>query len=267
MKNIVITGSSRGIGYGLAENFLRMGHQVVINGRNEDILEGARDTLGKSYPEDRIAAYPADMGNHSQAAGLWEFAYQRFGRVDIWINNAGVGQSQTVFWELDPDLIEDLIRTNVLGAMYGALAALAGFQKQGWGALYNMEGLGSDGRQIAGLTLYGTTKRALNYLTDSLAAEVKSTEIIVGGISPGMVMTDLNLVRFRDRPPEEWENTRRIFNILADHVEVVTPYLAERILSNRRNGVRIEWLTRGKVLWRFLTAGLSKRDLFTKYGL
>ena len=267
MKTIVITGSSKGIGFGLAENFLKLGHQVVLNGRGEDSLDRAIMTLADNHPRQRIAGITGDMGIYNQVIDLWDFAVERFKDVDIWINNAGTAQAQAAFWELEPELIEDLVQTNIIGAMYGARVALAGFQNQGWGAFYNMEGLGSDGRRVEGLTLYGTSKRALNYLTNSLAAEVKDTEIIVGAISPGMVLTDLILKRYRGRPWEEWESARRIFNILADHVETVTPYLAERVLKNSKNGARIQWLTPKKVFWRFLTAGFSKRDLFKDLDL
>lgn len=267
MKTIVITGSTRGIGYGLAENFLRLGVQVVINGRVKESVDQAQEKLAKVYPRDRIAGTPCDMGDYNQVVALWDFAATRFGEVDIWINNAGIAQAQSAFWELTPEAIQDLVQTNITGAMYGAKVALAGFQNQGHGALYNMEGLGSDGRRVEGLTLYGTSKRALNYLTDNLAAEVKGTDIIVGALSPGMVLTDLIMERYRDRPQNEWENARRIFNILADRVETVTPFLAERVLQNTKNGARIQWLTSPKVLWRFLTAGISKRDLFEDQDL
>ncbi len=262
LKTIVITGSSRGIGFGLAENFLRLGHQVVLNGRDPESLNKAQAELAGRYSQDRIGAIPGDMADYDQVLKIWEYAVDRFGVVDIWINNAGIASSQSDFWELDPDLIRNLVQINIAGAMYGARVALAGFQEQGRGAFYNMEGLGSDGRRVDGLTLYGTSKRALNYLTDSLAAEVKGTEIIVGALSPGMVLTDLILKRYQGRPTEEWESARRIFNILADHVDTVTPFLTERVLSNQKNGARIQWLTPGKAAWRFMTSGLVKRDLF-----
>jgi hypothetical protein len=84
----------------------------------------------------------------------------------------------------------------------------------------------------------------------------------VGAIRPGMVLTDLILKRYQGKDPSEWESARRIFNILADRVETVTPYLAERVLQNSRNGALISWLTPTKAMWRFLTAGLRKKDLF-----
>ncbi len=67
--------------------------------------------------------------------------------------------------------------------------------------------------------------------------------------------------QYQDRP-EEWDQAKRIFNILADQVETVAPWLAEKILANRKSGTKITWLTRPKIISRFLMAGLRKRDLF-----
>jgi hypothetical protein len=76
-----------------------------------------------------------------------------------------------------------------------------------------------------------------------------------------MVVTDLLTNQYEDRP-QDWEQAKRIFNILADRVETVTPWLAQRLLENNRTGARISWLTRRKIMWRFLTAPFSERDLF-----
>ena len=220
MKTIIITGSTKGIGFGLADNFLRLGHQVIISGRSRERVDQAVEQLAERYSKDRVDGYPCDMRDFQRVESLWEFGTERFGEIDIWINNAGIGQAQTDFWDLDPILIQDLVDTNITGAMFGARVALAGFREQGRGAFYNMEGLGSDGRKVDGLTLYGTSKRALNYLTDNLASEVKGTDVIVGALSPGMVLTDFILSRYQGKDPSEWESARRIFNILADKVEI-----------------------------------------------
>ncbi len=92
------------------------------------------------------------------------------------------------------------------------------------------------------------------------------TDVIVGAISPGMVLTDLILKQYEGKDPAEWESARKIFNILADNVETVTPYLAKKILENQKNGARINWLTGSRVLWRFLTARFNQRNLFTDIG-
>jgi hypothetical protein len=66
--------------------------------------------------------------------------------------------------------------------------------------------------------------------------------------------------------PERWEEAKRIFEILADRVETVAPWIADRVLANKKNGARIQWLSRGKVMVRFLTAPFVRRDVFGEEG-
>jgi hypothetical protein len=76
-----------------------------------------------------------------------------------------------------------------------------------------------------------------------------------------MLVTDMITKQYEHRP-EDWERDKRIFNILADRIETVAPWLAKKILANDQSGVRITWLTRRKLLTRFLTSPFQKRDLF-----
>jgi NAD(P)-dependent dehydrogenase (short-subunit alcohol dehydrogenase family) len=257
----VITGSTRGIGYGLADAFLARGCGVVVSGRTLAAVEHAVTGLSSLHGTDRILGHRCDVTRFEEVRSLWEAAQARFGKVDIWINNAGISHLQANLWAQPPDEIGQVVATNLVGAMYGARVALEGMLAQGSGSLYNMEGLGSNGRQIAGLSLYGTTKYALKYLTDALVRETKGTPVLVGALRPGMVVTDL-LTQQRGGPPEQWDSARRIFNILADRVETVAPRLAEQVLANSKTGVRFQWLTRWKLLGRFLAAPFRKRELF-----
>ncbi len=167
------------------------------------------------------------------------------------------------FWTHTPAATAAVVDTNLVGTMYGSQVALQGMLGQGSGAVYNMEGLGSDGRWVEGLTLYATTKYALRYLDESLAREVEGTGLIVGAIAPGMLITDLITDQYRDRPAD-WEDAKKIFNILADRVETVVPWLVQQVLANEKNGVRIAWLSRSKIMGRFLSARFRQRDLFSE---
>jgi NAD(P)-dependent dehydrogenase (short-subunit alcohol dehydrogenase family) len=261
MKNIVITGSTRGIGYGLAESFLNLGCRVMISGRKEPGVEKALAQLSSVYDTNRVEGYACDVTRFDQVQMLWEKARERFGKVDIWINNAGISHPQRDFWDAPPQELHAVVDTNITGVMYGAKVALRGMLEQGFGSLYNMEGLGSDGRRVTGLTAYGSTKRLVRYLTDGLATEMKGSGVLVGALSPGMVVTEF-LTGWYDKGSAEWERAKRVFNVLADKVETVTPWLAKEVLDNRKNGARIVWLGGGKVLFRFLVAPFRKRDLF-----
>ena len=261
MKVIVITGSTRGIGYGLADAFLNLDCSVTISGRTPAAVDQAVSSLADRHGAERIMGQPCDVTQFEQVQSLWNVAQAHFGQIDIWINNAGISHPQMDFWTQPPELLRSVVETNVLGAMHGAVVSLAGMTAQGFGSLYNMEGLGSDGRMVDGLTLYGTTKHGLKYLTDALAREVKDTPVIVGAIRPGMVLTNLLTDQYVDRP-EEWEKAKPIFNILVDRVETVAPWMAKRVLENTRNGRRISWFNRWKMMGRFLMAPFRKRDLF-----
>lgn len=262
MKSVVITGSTRGIGYGLADALLSLGCAVTINGRTQAGVERARRELSEKHRSENVLGVAGNVIRFEEVEGLWNAARSRFGKVDIWINNAGIAHPQLSFWKHPPERIKAVVETNVLGAMNGAAVALRGMIEQGFGALYNVEGLGSSGRRVEGLTLYGTTKYGLRYLTDALVEETKGTPVLVGALRPGMIITDLITQQFEGRP-DDWERAKRIFNILADRVETVTPWLARKILANDRSGVRIFWLTPAKMVGRFLLSPFHKRDLFS----
>ncbi len=263
MKTIVITGSTRGIGYGLSDALLERGCSVAISGRSREAVDRVLAELGAKHGEERLFGHPCDVTDFDQVQALWDASREHWGRIDIWINNAGIAHAQMPLWKQDHAEVAAIIETNILGSMYGAQVAMQGMLEQGSGSIYNMEGLGSGGRRVEGLTAYGTTKAALTYLTDAMVDEAQGTPVLVGAIQPGMVTTDMLTQQYEDHP-EQWEAAKRIFNILADRPDTVTPWIADRVLANTENGARIKWLTRGKILGRFLTARFSNRDLFTE---
>jgi NAD(P)-dependent dehydrogenase (short-subunit alcohol dehydrogenase family) len=260
MKSIVITGSTQGIGYGLAKQFLEQGCSVVISGRTEEKVQLAVEKLSKQYGRDRVYGYACDVREYEQVLALWESSRQVYSKIDIWINNAGISNSLGKFWDQPEERIAAVIETNVIGTMYGAKVALRGMQAQGFGALYNMMGFGSDGRKQAGMMLYGSSKAGLRYFTDALMEEVKDSNVIVGAISPGMVVTEL-VTASRETSPKTWENVKRAVNLIGDRVETITPWITKRILENKKNGAEIKWLTMGKLLWRVLSAPVIKRKV------
>ncbi len=261
MTIVVITGSTRGIGYALADAFLARGCSVVISGRYEETVQKAVEALGQKYNPEQVAGTACDVSDYVQVEALWNFSAARFGKIDIWINNAGQANIQAPFWELAPAKMRSVVEANLLGCMYGSKVALQGMLAQGTGALYNMEGFGSRGKRVQpGLTLYGTTKAALGFLDRSLAAEIEGTPVIAGSILPGMVLTDI-LLDQRSGDPADWERSKRIFNILADRAEDVAPWIVERVLANKKNGARISWLNGAKVMGRFMAAPFRKRNL------
>jgi NAD(P)-dependent dehydrogenase (short-subunit alcohol dehydrogenase family) len=261
MKHVVITGSTRGIGFGLAQAFLEHGCTVSVSGRDKESVERTITRLISRFEADRVFGLACDVTMPAQVQTLWDRSVAKFGKVDIWINNAGSSGERGLVWELPVREVQQPVTTNILGTVYGAQTAVRGMLAQGVGAVYNMEGMGSDGRKHAGLTLYGTSKYAIHYFTQSLALEVRETPVIVGALRPGMVITDLIVDRYKSRP-EDWDRAKRIFNIIADRVENVTPWLAARILANQKNGAILAYSSSWKLFWRFLSQPFYKRDLF-----
>ena len=261
MKNVVITGGTRGIGRGLAEEFLKRACNVAITGRNRDAVDAAATILEQTPGRARVLGFAAELSDFNSLQAVWDGAKQEFGSVDVWINNAGMSLPNKPLHEQAAGDLKSIADTNLTGMLYANKIAIAGMRKQGAGQVWNMEGFGSDGRTQIGIASYGATKRAVNYLNKALKKEVEGSGVQVCALSPGIVVTDL-LTGDYDRESAEWEKAKKIFNILGDKVETVTPFLVDGILNSDRNGAKVAWLTTGKALKRFMTAGFNKRDLF-----
>jgi short-subunit dehydrogenase len=238
---IVITGSTRGIGHGLALEFLKRGHQLVINGRNEQTVEQCvKELLDLGYS---VLGVPGDVTKEHTFHTIVDRAMDRYGKIDIWINNAGIPQSHKLFYELESQEIERLISVNVSGLMVGTQVAIKFFKKQGHGLVLNMEGFGSDGRIMKKLSLYGTSKRAVQYFSKSVSRELGEENIRVGIISPGMVKTDFLKESMSKGDTAEQQRTRKVLDILAEDLDVVTAFLVKKILLSKKQYDRIEYLT------------------------
>jgi NAD(P)-dependent dehydrogenase (short-subunit alcohol dehydrogenase family) len=265
MKTIVITGSSRGIGYGLAKAFVEQGCQVVISGRSQPALDAALASLTALIGTGggKVAAQRCDVGKTADVEALWNAAIATFGRVDIWINNAGMVTPRVRLDETTEADIDAIVETNLMGVIKSTRVVATRMLVQRGGYIYNFEGFGSDGMSASGLTLYGTTKRAVTYFTKSAAKEFADTPVKIGLISPGIVATDLLQAEMKDAAPAERERSMKLYNILGDRVSVVAPYIAKHALRDNPNGASIRWLTMPKAMGRFMTAGFVKRDIFS----
>lgn len=263
MKTVVITGSTRGIGRGLAENFLARGCKVMISGRQQAAVDVVVAELAASHSAERVGGKACEVTSVEQLQALWDEAVNCFGRVDVWINNAGISVPRKPLAQTEPAALSQIVEVNLGGVLLANRVALAGMHAQGSGQIWNMEGFGSGGQMQPGMCAYGATKRAVNYINNALQKEVKGTGVQVCTLSPGIVVTDL-LIGDYDTTSAEWEKSKKIFNILGDKVETVTPFLVEGILKTQKSGAKVAWLTTGKAMLRFMGAGFNKRDLFSE---
>lgn len=263
--NIVITGSTKGIGLGMAREFLKRGHDVAVSSRSADGVNEVVAALRTEFPDRKVAGQSCDVGEYEQVQALWDCAARELGKVDIWVNNAGRDGVKAPFFAVPPEDYALTVRTNLLGVMNGCRVAIPGMYAQGGGRIFNMEGFGSNGMVRPAVAPYGTTKYGLVYFTKALALELKNTPVKMCYLSPGIVVTDL-LVPPPEQRNERWEKSKKILNILADTVETVTPFLVEGMLKTDKNGAAVRWLTRGKVRKRFLMSLFRKRDVFGPLG-
>jgi NAD(P)-dependent dehydrogenase (short-subunit alcohol dehydrogenase family) len=259
MKIIVITGSTRGIGFGLAREFLRRDCSVALSSRSPQNVGLAAAGLAAEFGSEFVFSQPCDVTRFDSVQALWDASVKHFGSVDIWINNAGISHRQADVTAISPEDLQAVVDTNLLGALYGSRVAMRGMRERGSGAIYNLEGLGSDGRRMQGLHLYGLTKYAVAYLTDSLADEAKGSGVIVGAIRPGMVLTELITSQYTGRE-EDWRRLRGMFRIIASEVDEVAPWVAKRVLANRRNGTRIKYGGMWKMMGRLVHMYLSPKQ-------
>jgi NAD(P)-dependent dehydrogenase (short-subunit alcohol dehydrogenase family) len=130
-KNVVITGSSRGIGFALANEFLKAGCRVMLSGKSGEHLTRALDGF-KAY-KDFVFAQRCDVTRTADLEGLWRAAKERLATIDIWINNAGIGQGWLPIWDVDAEKARAIVETNVIGLIHGSQIAFKGLRAQGQG--------------------------------------------------------------------------------------------------------------------------------------
>lgn len=264
--NIVITGGTRGIGLGLAREFLRRGHGVAISGRHPESVRDAVAGLERGSPGARVAGLAGDAADLAATRALWAHARAALGGVDMWINNAGMTHLRARFDRVPEEQIPAVVDANLTGLANGCRVAIEGMLAQGGGRIFNMEGFGSDGLKQPGMALYGATKCAVRYFTRALVAEYRDTPLVIGTMSPGIVVTELLTRDLYEPGSAEFAKRRRFLNVLADTVDTVAPFLAEGALAATRSGADVRWMGPAQAAGRVIRCLFVKRDPFAAAG-
>ncbi|MFX0043613.1 MAG: SDR family oxidoreductase [Candidatus Hodarchaeota archaeon] len=258
--NIVITGSTKGIGYALAKEFLKHGDNVIISSRDEEKVINIIQKLKEHFPNNRIDGITCDVRIYHDVEKLAERSQELFKSIDIWINNAGTNAYINAnLVDFDPEALKEIVNTNLLGTIYGCKAALKLMIPQNHGRIFNIEGYGSNGRVTPMASAYGATKAAIPQLTKTLSKEAEGTRIGIHTINPGMVITDLLA---KDVPPE----AVKIFNILAELPDNIAKFLVPRMKEIKGTNKHISFLKFNKTMYKFMTAGKRKYKFFDKEG-
>jgi len=181
----VVTGASRGIGLAIAERIVAEGGSVVITARNADGLAEAVAGLG-GEPHATYVAGKADDPDHQ--AEVFRTVTERFGRLDVLVNNTGINPAYGPLTELDPVAASKIMDVNVLGALQWTKLALdAGLGRDRMGAIVNIASVAGLA-PAPGIGYYGVSKSALIGLTVQLASEL-SPRVRVNAIAPAVVKT------------------------------------------------------------------------------
>ncbi|MFD4507151.1 SDR family oxidoreductase [Streptomyces sp. NPDC058457] len=195
-KVAVITGASRGIGYGVAEALVARGDRVAITGRNEDALKEAVESLGAERVIG-IAGKAHDLAHQSEVV---ERTMAAFGRVDYLVNNAGTNPVFGPIADVDLDVARKVFETNVVSALGFAQKTWHAWQKDNGGAIVNIA-------SVAGLSAspfigaYGISKAAMINLTQQLAHEF-APGVRVNAIAPAVVKTKFAEALYEGREAE-----------------------------------------------------------------
>lgn len=267
MSCVVITGSARGFGFEQAKKFKELGFNVVISDINEENLKKAYDELDKiNHEKTKVLMVKCNVTFYEDLENLYKQAKDNFNGVDIWVNNAGVNQPDKPVYLLSQKEIDFMIDIDLKGAIYGSKIAFEKMKEQGYGQIYNVEGYGSNDAMMTGLSIYGTTKRAITYFTLALAKEsheVTDDKVKICRLTPGIMITDFIKTANGGKTHIDLpEKTKKVYNILGDYPKTIVDYSVPKMIKNTKNNARIMWLTNRRAFVRFLTAPFTKRNFF-----
>lgn len=195
-KVAIITGPGRGIGEGLAHRFAAEGARLVLLERDATALAQVAEALRERGAE--VEAMVCDVRRPAEVAAAMERAATRFRRLDILINNAGVGFSCTVE-AMSVDAWEETFAANTRGVFLCCQAVIPHMKRQRWGRILNASSFAAIIPSYA-FSAYSASKAAVGSFTRVLAAELGPWQVTVNAYAPGMVPTALN--RFAEAPPE-----------------------------------------------------------------
>ena len=183
-RTALVTGSTRGIGRGIAESLAAAGARVAIVGRDEAKSRQAADQISAE-----ARGYACDVADPASVTTLVETVERELGGVDILVNNAGLTRDNILFRIKDEDW-DAVIDTNLRGAFVAIRAASRGMMKRRWGRIVNIASVvGLVGNK--GQANYAASKAGLIGMTKSVAKELASRNVLANVVAPGYIETDM----------------------------------------------------------------------------
>lgn len=183
-KVAVITGGTRGIGFAIAELFLKNGAKVAVLGSRKETVDKALEKL----TGDVMGLYP-DLTDYSAVESAFAEIKAKFGKIDILVNNAGISAREPIE-AYEPDAFKGIMDLNVTAVFNGCKAVVPIMKENGGGSIINTSSMVAKAGQVSGVG-YPTSKYAVNGMTVSLARELGKYNIRVNAVAPGVTRTDM----------------------------------------------------------------------------
>jgi NAD(P)-dependent dehydrogenase (short-subunit alcohol dehydrogenase family) len=218
-RTVVVTGSTRGIGRAIAEACAAAGHDVVVSSRTPGAVETA--VADMAHAAGAVAGTPCDVSSHTDLRKLFDFALERFGGIDMWVNNAGISLGYKPIDESSPEDLRRIVDINLTGTALATALVIPHLRAHG-GQLLNLTGRGYNGKGTPFTAMYSATKVAILSLTRSVAAENERYPVSVNALLPGMVATDfyteIDISPRMGEASENWRYALDAFGVAADDV-------------------------------------------------
>ena len=260
-KVVVITGSTRGFGRAITEEMLSAGARVVVSGRKQIVVDSVVSELDNQGP---VSGRACDVSVADKVYALARFAIEKYGQIDIWINNAGITPTAGGILDFAPEVAEQTFRVNCVGTMNGTQAALHYMKPLRRGTIVSLYGRGSDLRPATPSGLYGATKAWITSFTRTMAKEYAHLGVQFVGFSPGMMYTDMLDVNevVGEQIRETMKSFPLVLKALGSPPEVPARELVRLLETNNKAFVEYKFM-RGlrlvKMLAKFAWLGINKK--------
>ncbi len=227
-KTALITGAAVGIGRATAVLFAKRGANVILLDINEEKLERTEQEIHQYT--DKVFSVKCDVGNEGDVNAAIQTAEEKFGSIDILVNNAALWRDRGLFHEVDCEIWKTYLNINVMGTVYCIRAVLPKMLERHYGRIINVASVaGVYGN--ANMAHYSTTKGAVISMTKALAKEVADKGVLVNSVSPGSVSPaendDMNYYResplsFMGRTGTDMENANLICFLASDMASYIS---------------------------------------------